>query len=46
MEPEVTGVLVERASPEQLATAPGRLVEDAALRRRLGDAARQHARRE
>ncbi|MBI2156808.1 MAG: glycosyltransferase family 4 protein [Candidatus Rokubacteria bacterium] len=37
-----TGLLVERGDPEGLAQARGRMLSDAALRTRLGEAARRH----
>jgi glycosyltransferase involved in cell wall biosynthesis len=46
VQPGVTGVLVERASPGALAAALGPLARDVELRRRLGAAARAHAERE
>jgi glycosyltransferase involved in cell wall biosynthesis len=42
--PGRTGLLLENASPEQLAAALRLLVEDPELRRRLGQAAAEHAR--
>ena len=41
--PEVTGIAVEPDQPEALANAIERLLGDEPLRRRLGEAARQHA---
>ena len=38
----VTGLLVERGDPEGLAQALERMLGDAALRTRLGEAARRH----
>jgi len=40
---EVTGIAVEPDQPEALANAIERLLRDEALRRRLGEAGRQHA---
>jgi len=40
---EVSGLLVDRTEPDEWAQAVDRLVEDAALRRRLGQAARRTA---
>ena len=42
--PDVTGILLDDASPEALAAALRTLIEDAGLRERLGDAAALHAR--
>jgi glycosyltransferase involved in cell wall biosynthesis len=42
--PEVTGILLDRATPDALALALGRLVGDLDLRRRMGEAAANHAR--
>jgi glycosyltransferase involved in cell wall biosynthesis len=42
----VTGLLVDRAAPQPLATALRRLIESPELRRRLGSAARAQAERE
>jgi len=44
--PEVTGIAVEPDQPEALANAIERLLGDEPLRRRLGEAARQHALRQ
>jgi glycosyltransferase involved in cell wall biosynthesis len=44
LDSEVTGLLVPRADPEDLAAAIERLVADDALRKRLGEAAAAHAR--
>lgn len=38
-----TGYLVDAESPHQLASKLRALIEDKALRQRMGDAARQHA---
>jgi glycosyltransferase involved in cell wall biosynthesis len=42
--PDRTGILLARGTPAELAGALRRLVRDEGLRRRLGDAARDHAR--
>jgi glycosyltransferase involved in cell wall biosynthesis len=43
--PQRTGVLLEDASPDEIAKALRRLIVDPALRRQLGQAAAEHARR-
>ena len=42
--PGKTGLLLEDANPEQLAAALRLLIDDPELRRRLGEAAAEHAR--
>jgi glycosyltransferase involved in cell wall biosynthesis len=42
--PGKTGLLLEDASPEELAAALRLLIDDPDLRRRLGEAAAEHAR--
>lgn len=44
IEHDVTGLLVPVRSPDAIAAAVGRLVDDAALRERLGRAAQEAAR--
>lgn len=42
--PEITGILLDEATPDVLAAALRRLIDDPGLRRRLGEAAAAHAR--